>query len=44
LKDPFGLDGKIALVTGARRGPGREIASALAEDTLAVDGGYLTHF
>jgi NAD(P)-dependent dehydrogenase (short-subunit alcohol dehydrogenase family) len=44
LKNPFALDGKIALVTDAGRGLDLEIASALAEDTLAVDGGYLTHF
>jgi gluconate 5-dehydrogenase len=31
LKNPFALDGKIALVTGAGRGLGLEIASALAE-------------
>jgi NAD(P)-dependent dehydrogenase (short-subunit alcohol dehydrogenase family) len=31
LKDWFGLEGKRALVTGASRGLGREMALALAE-------------
>lgn len=51
----FSLDGKIALVTGASRGLGLEIAGAVVffaspaasyvtGQILAVDGGYLAHF
>jgi len=36
MDDPFGLDGKVAIVTGGSRGIGAEVGARLAEDGAAV--------